>query len=223
VLCPDGKQLNVSGSTHELAGPWGFKVRLRQQSGTTVVHTAAVGSFEAVQRHTARLAQYTKREVRFRGQALVSYEDPVNSFTTFLWGGRHHELYWTVGGRDVSFEAFAATVSTVELADSPDGLLLAPKRGAGGTVALNMAANTLTGLCALTVMPIEDSTVSTPKHAGKRVDGGIMWRTDQAREDGSIRRTAVIAGGSAVANLGFFEPDSPANMRLAESIQVSLS
>lgn len=204
-------------------GPWGFKLRLRQQSGSVFICTGSVGSFEAVERHTDRLDGYRAREARYQGRALASYEDEENATTTFLWLGPHHELSWTVGGRDVSFDMFARMLSGVNLDDSTGGLVISPKRGTDGSVAMTVAANSLVNLCALTVMPTADPSVSVPTHPGRKVAGGLLWRSDEKLADGTVRRSAVIASASALTYLGFFDPDSSANVDVAESIQVRLA
>lgn len=224
ALSPDGRSIAVTGAPRAFAGPWGFKSSLRRQGNEAALHTASVGSFETVQGHTGTLRNHVRREVSFRGHPLVSHEAVEESATTtFLWLGAHHEVYWTVAGRDVSFEVFTETMSVVDLDDSPSGLVIVPKRGTGATVGLTMAANTLTDLCAVIVKPLENPSVQLPNHAGKKVKGGVMWRTDARRDDGSLERTATIAGTTAVTDLGFFEPDAPANMEVAENLQIKIA
>lgn len=222
ALCPDGKTLRVDGSTRALWGPWGFRLRLTAPSGAARLTTGTTGSFEAVERHTGRLAAYTVREVAYRGRPLVSYEDAENATTTFLWRGQNHELSWTTGGKQVSFDPFVALLRVLHLDDSPSGLVVRAKRGTGVSVAMSVAANTLTDLCAITVMPTQDSSVNLPSHAGKKVSGGVMWRTDEVDSRGAVLRTASIANASTLTQLGFFQPNSPANTEIAESLKVSL-
>jgi hypothetical protein len=209
--------------TGDFLGPWGFKLVLRQPAGSAFMTTGAVGSFEAVARHTGQLGGYRTRETRYQGQTLTSYEDPETATTTFLWLGPHHELTWTAGGQDVSFDVFARRLSAVTLQDSASGLRVGAKRGTGSTVSMTIATNSLTGLCAVSVIPTDDPSVSVPTHAGKKVAGGILWRQDDQAADGELRRTAVLASPTALTYLGFFTADSPANAELAESIHVQLT
>lgn len=205
-------------------GPWGFKLRLRQPTGLVFLCTGKTGSFEAVERYTKGFERYVRRDVRYRGRPLVSYEDAENAITTFLWLGLHHELSWTVGGREVSFDLFTAMLAAVDLDDSPDGLVVRPKRGTGGDVSMSVAANTLIDLCAITVLPLNDPSVTVPAHAGKKVNGGIMWHSDEHSPDGTaVRRTAAIAGATTLTYLGFFEADSLANVEISESLQVTFA
>ena len=224
VLSPDGKSIEITGAPQKFTGPWGFKCNLSRQANVAALHTASAGSYEAVQRHTGTLENYVRREVSFRGRALISHESvEETATTTFLWLGTHHEVYWTVAGRDVSFDVFTETLSAVDLDDSPSGLLVVPKRGTGARVSMTLAANTLTGLCAVVVTPTTSPSLRVPSHSGKKVRGGVMWRTDSRREDGSLERTATIASATAVTDLGFFEPDAPANMEIAEKLQVKVA
>ncbi|MEU8023687.1 hypothetical protein AB0B88_15880 [Micromonospora haikouensis] len=222
ILCPDGRKLTLSNVKGEFLGPWGFKLLLKQPSGSAFMSTGAVGSFEAVERHTGQVDGYQTREARYQGRALASYEDPKTATTTFLWLGQHHELAWTVGGRDVSFDVFAKLLSGITLDDSASGLRVDAKRGTGANVSMTIATNSLTNLCAVSVIPTDDPSVSVPTHAGKKVPGGILWRHEEKTADGKLRRTAVLASSTALTYLGFFEPDSAANAELAESIQVRL-
>lgn len=223
VLCPDGKTLLVAGSTGQLNGPWGFKLRLRQPAGLAVLCTGSVGSFEATERHTGRLGQSVRREVRYRHRALVSHEDAANAITTFLWLGAYHELSWTTGGCDVSFDMFAAVLATIDLDDSPDVLTVTAKRGTGGELSMSVAANSIADICAITVLPIRDPSVLVPAHPGRTVPGGIMWRSDEVGADGGVRRTAAIANTTTLTYLGFFAPDAPQNVTLVESLRVTLN
>lgn len=224
VLSPDGGRIEITGAPQAFTGPWGFKCSLRRQSNVAALHTASVGSYETVQKHTGTLEKYVRREVSFRGRALISHEAvEETATTTFLWLGAHHEVYWTVAGRDVSFDVFTDALSAVDLDDSPSGLFLVPRRGTGASVTMTLAANTLTGLCAFVVTPTTSPSLRVPSHAGKKVRGGVMWRTDHVRGDGTLQRTATIAGATAVTDLGFFEPDAPANMEIAERLQVKVA
>jgi hypothetical protein len=204
-------------------GPWGFMLRLSLPTKGARLNTGSTGSFEAVARHTGELERYDIREVSYRSRPLVAYEDAENATTTFLWSGRNHELSWTAGGREVPFSAFTSLLSVVNLNDSPSGLVVTAKPGTGASVSMSLAANTLTGLCAITVQPIRDQSVQVPEHAGRRVSGGIMWRTDESGADGTLRRTAAIAGSSTLTYLGFFEPNAPANAELSQYLRVTLS
>lgn len=207
----------------ELAGPWGFKLRLTRPGGSAFLTTGSVGSFAAVGEYDGRLGEHERREARYQGRALVSYEDGENSITTFLWLGPYHEMSWTTGGRDVSFDQFGGLLATLELRDGADGLLVRTKRGTGGTVTMSVAANSLGELCGVSVMPLGDPSVSVPAHAGKKVAGGIMWRQDDTASDGTVRRTALVAGATALTYLGFFDPDASVNAELAESVVVELT
>jgi hypothetical protein len=213
----------LAGLNRELMGPWGFKLRLRQPAGLAFLNTGTTGSFEAVERYTDRLDRYVRREVRYNGRPLVSFEDTENAITTFLWLGAYHELSWTAAGLEVSFDLFIAVLATVELDDRPDGLVVKPKRGTGGEVSVSAAANTVTNLCAITVLPLTEPSVMVPSHAGKKVTGGIMWHSDEQNPDGSLRRTAAIASATALTYLGFFEADSQANVEISESLRVTLT
>ncbi len=224
VLSPDGRSIEITGVRQEFTGAWGFKSTLRRQADIASLHTGVAGSYAAVKRHIGNLDGYVKREVSFRGRPLTSYEAvEETATTTFLWLGTHHELYWTVGGSDVSFDAFTGMMSAVELDDSPSGLVLAPKRGTGANITTTLAANTLTGLCAVSIAPTNSPSLQVPSHAGKKVRGGVMWRTDFVRENGTLERTATIANSTAVTDLGFFKPDSPANVEISEALLVKVA
>lgn len=223
ILCPDGRHLTLTQSKGDFIGPWGFKLQLRQPSGTAFICTGSVGSFVAVERYAGRLDAYQAREARYQGRTLVSYEDPDTATTTFLWLGTHHELSWTIGGRDVSFDVFAKLLSGLILDDSASGLVVRAKRGTGSGVSMTTATNSLGDLCAVSVIPAGDASVSVPAHAGKKVAGGVLWRNDETRADGTTRRTAVLAGPTTLTYLGFFDPDSAANAEIAETIQVHLA
>ncbi|GAA2623439.1 hypothetical protein Adu01nite_71050 [Paractinoplanes durhamensis] len=187
------------------------------------LNVAAAGSYETVRRHNGTLEKSVRREVSFRDVALMSYETEEESvYTTFLWRSAHHELYWTVAGRDVSFSVFTEMMAAVDLNDSASGLLVTPRRGTGTSVTMVLAANTLTNLCAVAITPTTSPSIRVPAHSGKQVKGGVMWRTDTRRQDGSLERTATIAGATAVTDLGFFDPDAPANVELAENFQVAI-
>jgi len=223
VLSPDGRSIEIAGSAREFTGSWGFKCTLRRQANLVALNTATAGSYETVRRHNGTLENSARREVSFRDVALISYETVEESaYTTFLWRGAHHELYWTVAGRDVSFSVFTEMMSAVDLDDSASGLLVVPRRGTGASIAMVLAANTLTNLCAVAITPTTSPSLRVPGHSGRKVRGGVMWRTDARREDGSLERTATIASATAVTDLGFFEPDAPANLEIAENLQVEV-
>jgi hypothetical protein len=224
ILSPDGRSIEITGVPLNFTGPWGFKCSLRRQANVAILHTGTVGSYEAVQQHTGTLQNYLRREVSFRGRPLISHEAvEETATTTFLWLGTHHEVSWTVAGRDVSFEIFTEALSAVDVDDSPGGMRLVPRRGTSASVAMTLAANTFTDLCAVLVTPTTSPSLRVPSHAGKKVRGGVMWRTDALREDGTMHRTATIASPTAVTDLGFFEPDAPANMEIVEKLQVHIA
>lgn len=223
ILCPDGKQLTVVQAHEEFSGPWGFKLRLTRPSGSAFLSTGSVGSFAAVGEYDGRLGEHFRREAQHQGRTLVSYEDAENSLTTFLWLGPFHELSWTAAGRDVSFDMFGALLATLDIQDSANVLLVRTKHGTGGKVTMSVAANGLGDVCGVSVMPLDDPSISVPAHVGKQVAGGIMWRQDDTAPDGTLRRTALVASATALTYLGFFEPDAPVNAELAESIRVELT
>ena len=224
ILSPDSRIIEIAGASQEFTGPWGFKCSLRRQANVATLHTGTVGSYETVQQHTGTLKNYLRREVSYRGRPLISHEAvEETATTTFLWLGTNHEVSWTVAGRDVSFEVFTETMSAVDVDDSPSGLRLVPRRGTRASVTMTLAANVLTGLCGVLITPTTSPSLRVPSHAGKKVRGGVMWRTDALREDGSMDRTATIAGATAVTDLSFFEPDAPANMEIVEKLQVNIA
>lgn len=218
---PDGFQLRVAGQQGQWMGSWAFMFETNSASGPVRMHTGAVGSLEATETHLGTLETYRRREVHQGPVLIVALEAKDPALTTFLWQGPHHELSATVGGTDVPFEAFLDLLEPFSVLDGEDGIRLRPKAGSGNAVRLLLGANSITGVCAVTVKPVAAVRRNLPRHAGKAVPGGVLWQETEQMPAGPMRR-AIIANNTAAVVLETDQPDDDAFVEVVNSITVDL-
>jgi hypothetical protein len=222
TLAPDGRILSMEHSPDRLLGPWAFMLWVYGQRGVFRLHTGASGSTELVEKHTGRYARLTVREASLGGRRILSYEDGEAGGTTFLSLGPHHEVSTFVPGLGVPPEVFVDMLKPLAIDDSPDGVVVQPRRGAGVRTDNLLAANGVADLCGLTVMPIESVVSQLPKQAGRTVRGGSLWRAEDADGGDPGHRTVMLANETTVTSIVSDRADDARLARFVESVRVEL-
>ena len=108
------------------------------------------------------------------------------------------------------------------IVDREDGVVLRPKTGSGASLRMQLAANTLVGVCAMTVKPVEAVRQNLPRHAGKVVSGGIMWQAMEQMPGGRVRQ-AIIANDTAAVLLDTDQPDSTDFVDVVSAMRIDLT
>lgn len=212
----------MSGLSHRLMGPWGFMVETDGASGPVRMHSGSVGSLEATETFLGTLHTYRRREVYRQSARVVALETADPAQTTFLWQGAHHEVSATVGGTQVPFEAFLDLLDRFEVVDRQAGVVLRPKTGSGAAVRLLLAANSIVGVCEVTVKPVGAVRRNLPRHAGRAVRGGVLWQEMEQLQTGSMRR-AIIANDTAAVILETDRPDDAAFVDVVSTLSIDLA
>lgn len=222
MIAPNGLRLRMSSYEDQLMGPWGFMVEANGASGPVRMHTGTVGSLEATESFLGTLETYRRREVHRGSVRVVALETVDPALTTFLWQGAHHEVSATVGGTQVPFEAFLDLLDHFEVTDQQTGVILRPKAGSGATVRFLVAANSIQGVCAVSVKPVEAVRRNLPRHAGKAVRGGVLWQETEQLQSGLMRR-AIIANDTAAVVLETDRPDDAAFVDVVSTLSIDLA
>jgi len=221
TITPDGGRLTLTGFKGRLLGPWSCMIETTGPQGLVRMHTGNAGSLEATEAFLGDLGKYRIREVQ-RGHArLVALETSEPALTTFLWQGRHHEISTTVGGTQVPFEVFLGLLDHFEISDTPEGVVLRARPGSGASARFVLAANGIAGVCAVTVRPVDVVRRSLPRHAGRRVPGGVMWQANEQLGGRDIRR-AIVANDTAATVMETDRPDDEAFVDVVTSLSIAL-
>jgi hypothetical protein len=220
---PDGRALKISGNKVGLSGEWGFQFTVRAAKGSFRLQANPRGSVEMIAVHTGRREHLTVREASYGDHMIASYEDPERAGTQLAWLGDFHEVSTYVHGVGVSLEMFVGQPRLFEIIDSHDGVVVRAKPGLGTEITQAIAANFITGVCGLSVKPIEDVAANLPAGAGRKVRGGELWREDEFDVAGALtRRTLYLANRSAYTAVTPFTPDDPALVPLVQELDVQL-
>lgn len=212
--------MSVTGSDATPTTGWAFVIWVNSWRGSFRIHTGSRGAEESA--HAAEKVTVLAREATQNGNRLVSLEAPERGGTTLVWQGQHHEVSLYLHRTGVPMEFLAHAVRQLDLADSPDGLVVRAAKGTGVQLNYTLGANVIGDLCGVDVRGV-DAASDLPAAAGKPVRGGRMWRADLRDDEGRLtRRRVLIANDSTLTTLTPFDPDDARLPALAESIDVRL-
>lgn len=134
-----------------------------------------------------------------------------------MYQDRYHELYTTQAGTGIPLDAFVEFLKPLEIADSPEGIRVTPRRGSGAKIKLHIGSAVIDEVTALTAYFTPEALAAVPAHRGAPVGGGELWKVDQ--------NLSVLLANDSVALV--LEPmshaDAPAFAAVAQSLRVTRS
>ncbi|GLW98870.1 hypothetical protein [Microtetraspora sp. NBRC 16547] len=223
VRAPNGQRLTVDGNSQPFIGGWAYLIWAHGPTGGIRFQVVPAGSNELLPKQMGDWSRYTVREAQWNGGRMVSLEDPEIG-TNMVWVGPHHEIATFFTGTGVPFEAFMDILAKFDIQDTPEGLTMLPRAGAGLTLGNLLAVNTIDQVCNVQVKPIAEALEAIPPSTGKKVPGGSMWRVDERDATGIVQtRSAFMVNDSTATTVVAARPDDARFINVVESISCRLS
>ncbi len=187
--------------------PWSSSFWLTGTGLDLRLHTGAIGGFaDAVAELGEPAARYSFRHAGGQVEVVQSKQ----ALAAVSWTGRHHELYYYLRNHDIDVQDVGQLLRAVDVADSPDGLIVRPRLGHGLRARRLGMFTWVEGLMIVGMFHLLHHAELLPKWRGLGVASGELWR----QEGPSGGPKLLLGTPTAVVELG---PDDGAEQAATDA------
>ncbi|HEX8630748.1 MAG TPA: hypothetical protein VF755_21525 [Catenuloplanes sp.] len=196
ALAPDGQRITFGGVAESITDDWFWSVRV---TGRTMSIGITIGRRSYVQRAITREQLTVTQQITYRGQPLTVAATADGEGWFIGWEGLHRDLMTGGAGAPPSLQSVVEMLDVLNIAESPDGLVLRPLAGSG-TVLWGMSGKQFVpGAGSVTIYPKRESSALVPTEPGLKVGSGEVWSKSLQVDGASRGRVFLHAGDTGVA------------------------
>ncbi len=207
ALTPVGGSVRIEVPGAYQARPWASSFWLTGSGLDLRLHTGSVGTCA---RSLSDSGEATARYAFRHAGGDVEVVQTGIGLAAVSWTGGHNELYYFLRNHDIDVQDVGQLLRAVDVSDSPDGLVVRPKRGHGLRARRLAMFTWFEGLMAVSVMHLLHHAQLVPKWRGLgTASGGELWQQEDPSGTG---RKLLLGTPTAVVELA---PDPGAEPTVA--------